>query len=147
MRILSAALFLLLMMPMSRAENAPALDLDKLSDTSRPSTRIFGAVLYADEVNPFTGEARGNVYIDGTELNATNAKFPTLVYAEEVKMDLAKGEVTLKGWPVLAWNSGMVIRASKPETTMRLHPGGYEAKGPVKISLDLKSLKALKKGK
>lgn len=90
-----------------------------LDDPSRPNLNFFGAKIFADEINPLTGEAKGRVYIDGSELNKTEPKFPVSVRAESVTVDLANGNIVVAGWPRLEW-PGMVLIAKAAGTTIRI---------------------------
>ena len=101
-----------LLLPAAAEEEKKAID-----DPTRPNLEFFGAKIYADEINPLTGEARGRVYIDGKALAATEAKFPLSVRAESLKVDLQSGKITLAGWPKLIW-AGAKLTAKDASTVI-----------------------------
>lgn len=116
----------------------------KLDDPSRQNIEFFGAKIFADEINPLTGEARGRVYIDGTALNKTEPKFPTSVQAESLKVDMANGKITLKGWPKLVW-PGAKLTAKDANTVITLEKTKYHVDGRASYELDLGAIKKFQK--
>ena len=122
--------------------SAAAEDKEKvaLDDPSRQHLNFFGAIIYADEINPLTGDAKGRVYIDGTLLNKTSPKFPTKVTAESLKVDMDKGVIVLAGWPKLEW-PGAALTAKDADTTVRLERKKYEVKGAASYEIKLDKIK------
>ena len=115
-----------------------------VDDPARPNLEFFGARIYADDINPLTGEAEGRVYIDGTALNAKEPKFPVSVEAGSLKVDLENGKITLSGWPKLTWPSAKLI-STAASTVITLERNKYHVNGPASYQLDLNGLKQFQK--
>lgn len=120
------------------AASAAAEEKEKvaLDDPSRQHLNFFGAIIYADEINPLTGDAKGRVYIDGTALNKTSPKFPTEVTAESLKVDLENGKIVIAGWPKMVW-PGAILKAKDADTTITLEKTKYEVKGAASYEIKL----------
>ena len=114
---------------------APHRDLAKLSNASRPTFPFMGATIYADSINPLSGVASGDVYIDGRALRAKHPEFPESVTAGELQIDLVNEVILLKDWPDLRWPTARV-RAKSPNTTIELTRTSYKVDGPASHSLD-----------
>ncbi|MEM7014801.1 MAG: hypothetical protein AAF585_25355 [Verrucomicrobiota bacterium] len=123
---------------------AAAEEEKKLDDPSRQNIEFFGAKIFADQINPLTGEAKGRVYIDGRALNKTEPKFPTSVQAESLKVDLENGKITLVGWPKLIW-PGAKLTAKDANTVITLEKTKYHVDGRASYELDLGAIKKFQK--
>ncbi len=116
------------------APDLPKLDHQALKDPTRPFLDFYGATVYADSIDPNTGEARGRVYLDGTVLHANNPRFPVFVYCEYLKMDVINGTIELSGSPVMRWDSAYII-AKSPETRIHLTREQYRVVGPAQYGV------------
>ncbi|MFT5470442.1 MAG: hypothetical protein ACI8UO_005570, partial [Verrucomicrobiales bacterium] len=123
MRTLLTCLFLAILPAAAEDEKEKAID-----DPTRQHLAFFGAIIYADEINPLTGDARGRVYVDGTALNKEEPKFPASVRAESLKIDLENGKITLKGWPKLVW-PGATLTSKDAKTVITLERTKYHVEG------------------
>jgi hypothetical protein len=95
----------------------PKPSLARLTDKNRPKLEFFGATIYADAISGT--EARGNVFVDGTDLHRVQRAFPIAVYADEVRIDPLKGEATVSGWPIVQTDSAYV-QGQAAETFIQL---------------------------
>jgi hypothetical protein len=95
----------------------PKPSLSKLTNRERPKLEFFGATIYADSITGL--EAKGNVYIDGTNLHRVQRAFPIAVFADQVTFDPVKGEATITGWPIVQTDSAYV-QGQSAETVIHL---------------------------
>jgi hypothetical protein len=109
----------------------PKPSLSRLTDKNRPKLEFFGATIYADSISE--AGAKGNVFVDGTELHRAQRSFPIAVYADEVRLDLINGEAILSGWPIVQTDSayvqgqsaGTVIQLSQNQVSAITGPAKY----------------------
>jgi len=111
----------------------PKPSLSRLTDRNRPKLDFFGATIYADSI---TGTvAKGNVYVDGSELHRLQRAFPIAVYAERISVDPIKGEAILSGWPIVQTDSAYV-QGQSAETVIHISQNQMSAiDGPAKYVL------------
>ncbi len=116
----------------------PAINKEELTAPDRSRLDFFGATVYADNIDPNTGQATGHVYMDGSALHANNKNFPVYVYCDSLKVDLAKGSVEIGGLPVMKWEGAYII-AKSPKTKIYLTKDQYRVEGPAQYGVDFSS--------
>jgi hypothetical protein len=97
----------------------PKPSLSRLTDRSRPHLDFHGATIYADSIQGW--DAVGHVFLDGSELHRRHRSFPKAVYADRVRVDPEKGEVTVSGWPIVETDTAFV-QAQAADTVISLDP-------------------------
>ncbi|MEO0447020.1 MAG: hypothetical protein AAF191_13185 [Verrucomicrobiota bacterium] len=103
--------------PKASSPSPPKPSLQRLTNRDRPYLEFAGTRIYADTV--FGTTARGHVYLDGSQLHQQKRSFPIAAFAETMKLDAKKGQVTLSGWPIVQTDSAYIqARSGKTKITL-----------------------------